>query len=77
MKQFGNWAFPGIESTETPVGEACLRCGRVIQVGDKGLTMPFLDARQVTEPPWHRECFLESIFGPQWQDMFWEDRLDN
>lgn len=70
MKQFGNWMNPAFPKTETPVGQGCLYCQRVIQAGDKGVTMPLVDGAQVTEPPWHRECLLRNMFGPDWESYF-------
>lgn len=43
---------------ETPDGP-CARCGRRIQLGDKGLLIPFFDGEHPpTREPWHLLCFL-------------------
>lgn len=72
MHQFGEWANRVIPSAETPVGRPCLLCEKLIEAGDKGLIVPVLEglegpARLGVE---HRECFLRSIFGQRWTELF-------
>ena len=63
MKRFGSMPeHSELESVEVPVGQACARCGEGFVEGDSGVTIPHME-ETVEERPWHRECFLRTIFG--------------
>lgn len=68
MHLFGEWTNPEIPSAETPIGRSCISCEKLIAAGDKGVIMPLVEqlddlrGRLVVQ---HRECLLESIFGPR------------
>jgi hypothetical protein len=57
------WARAGGDPIATPLGEACCACGIAIRTGDLGLLLPHIESAEVSEKPWHRECFIKSIFG--------------
>ena len=64
MKIFGQIISDrDLEVVDTPVGESCARCQEDIADGDPGYLVPHMDEHGASEKPWHRECFLRSIFG--------------
>lgn len=62
MKFFGEWGPGDAERVETPVGQPCVHCSETIEAGDDGVCLLHLGVT-VAELPWHRECFIRSIFG--------------
>jgi len=58
--------YVGATHVPTPVGQACIYCGKSILAGDNGFMIPFQGKDvALTIEPWHRLCFLESTFGPE------------
>lgn len=48
---------------ETPVGEACGRCGEVFVEGDAGVTAPRLCEGDWKNVAYHYECNLRAVIG--------------
>lgn len=63
MKIFGREIGCGhcIPQVDTPVGEACMRCGAPIKAGDVGIVMPHTSEVETVERPWHISCFRAAI----------------
>lgn len=63
MKIFGRTIGCGtcIPQVDTPVGEACLRCGVPIKAGDVGILMPHTLDLDCVEKPWHISCFRAAL----------------
>jgi hypothetical protein len=71
MKFFtnGTWSprTPQIEQVATPVGDACLACGKTIGADDCGVLMIHADARMADAVsgdgyrPWHLSCFRRAL----------------
>lgn len=47
----------------TPVGMPCCWCDEPFVAGDYGLWMPTYLSETMQYQPWHRECFMRTIFG--------------
>jgi hypothetical protein len=69
MRWFGEtWGAPVNEECEhapTPVGEQCLECERVINDGQQGVLLPYMDV----EAAYHRLCFLRLVLPPEFHKM--------
>lgn len=69
MQWFGkSWGAPICTTTEhvaTPVGKICVNCEHEIAEQDSGFIVPFLPypPTKFTDAFYHRDCFLNSIFG--------------
>jgi len=64
MKYFGPTPAPrDIEKVAPPEDASCFRCDESIEDGDSGYLVPHMGKDGTSEEPWHRECFLRSIFG--------------
>ena len=64
MKWFGVVIVdPEERVTDTPVGAACGFCEEPIEMGDRGVTIPYLGEPETTELPFHFECHIRSIVG--------------
>lgn len=47
-----------------PFGDECLYCQEVIELTDRGIVMPYVDAdMRVHRCPCHAECFLRQTLG--------------
>jgi len=81
MKIFGDeWkgtpAGEDGEWVEAPVGAECVDCLKPVVEGQSGVILALLDVTrepgkeytmEPKEQPYHRECFLESVFGPNFR----------
>jgi hypothetical protein len=71
MKWFGkSWGAPvctEAEQTNTPVGEECGYCAKLIEAGDTGLLLPFYGDHWyfgTNDPPtmaYHHACFMQAV----------------
>ncbi len=69
MLWFGeSWQAPVCEEeghVETPVGQECFGCDKLIEATDSGVVLPFEggteDPRR--EAPYHKACFIRSLLG--------------
>lgn len=77
MKWFGpySWGAPICNSTrvEVPAGERCVDCGSVIFPHDRGFMIPLVgSADDIGEQPWHYDCLMRAVGGPDWEAMVGE-----
>ena len=70
MRWFGeHWGAPVCDDSEhvpTPVGRRCGSCDKLIEEGDRGFLIPAIDRGLVVREPWHFDCLMESVLGPDW-----------
>lgn len=68
MRWFGeSWGAPvcfETEHIETPLGAACGACTKLIDEGDQGFELPFLNWEKNQVIYYHRQCFID-ILGIQ------------
>ena len=55
----------------TPTGQPCARCSEPIAADDEGLTVPHVDGN-TTRLPWHHDCWMTGILGPNWRSLMAE-----
>lgn len=65
VQAFGEWDAPitdEAEWIEAPTDLVCWSCEQHFKPGDSGAIMP-------TGFATHRDCLLEAVLGPQWEDL--------
>lgn len=70
LRWFGpHRAFRHSEATKipAPIGEPCVACGKPLTKDDQGLSVPHLPNARMA--PYHHECFIASILGPDFMDI--------
>lgn len=80
MEWFGrHWGAPVNENTEhtaTPLGVPCFLCKVPIKYGDQGVVLPYCSSGASALVPEHLKCFLESVLGPNAEELLKKGESD-
>lgn len=63
MKSFG-YEPSGMKTVPIPVGFLCSACDKPIEMNDAGVWMTDLREEGPSQRPWHRNCVMAFILGP-------------